>query len=141
MISSGSFDNGATTSHNANIGMAAGTYLDIEANNNINNYATLSSKTNLTLRSISGNINNYNGSELLASDENNPGTSQLILEAINGSINQYSPNSVVVNGDHTINATDYTNTGRIDIAGSLTMNIANNLINEIGALILSLIHI
>jgi len=135
IVANDSFTNGINGGDNSNIKIAANNYLDIEANNNINNYAILSAKTILSLKSLNGNINNYDGAELLASNESNPGTSQLILEAINGAINQYSPNSVVVNGDHTITATDYTNTGRIDIAGSLTMNIANNLINEIGALI------
>ncbi|MFZ8864786.1 MAG: hemagglutinin repeat-containing protein, partial [Rickettsiales bacterium] len=135
LVASGTFDNGFVTGLNSNIGIAAGTYLDITAENSINNYGTLSSKTDLTLSSQSGNINNYAGAELIAGDQDNPGTSNLTLEAINGAINQYSKNSVVVNGDHTITANDYTNTGRIDIAGTLTMNITNNLINEIGALI------
>jgi hypothetical protein len=135
LTSTGYFTNGINGGDNSNIKIASNTSLDITANNNINNYGTLSAKTILSLKSLNGNINNYNGAELLASNQNSPGTSQLILEAINGAINQYSPNSVVVNGDHTITATDYTNTGRIDISGSLTMNIANNLINDIGALI------
>jgi len=135
IVAGDSFTNGINGGDNSNIKIATNNYLEIEANNNINNYAILSAKTILSLKSLNGNINNYDGAELLASNQNNPGTSQLILEAINGAINQYSPNSVVVNGDHTITATDYTNTGRIDISGSLTMNIANNLINDIGALI------
>ena len=135
LTSANYFTNGINGGDNSNIKIASNTSLDIAANNNINNYSTLSAKTILSLKSLNGNINNYNGAELLASNQNNPGTSKLILEAINGAINQYSPNSVVVNGNHTITAEDYTNIGRIDIAGSLTMNIANNLINDIGALI------
>ncbi len=119
LVASGTFDNGFVTGLNSNIGIAAGTYLDITAENSINNYGTLSSKTDLTLTSTSGNINNYAGAELIAGDQDNPGTSNLTLEAINGAINQYSKNSVVVNGDHIITANDYTNTGRIDIAGTL----------------------
>ncbi len=135
IVANDSFVNGINGGDNSNIKIASNNYLEIEANNNINNYAILSAKTILSLKSLNGNINNYDGAELLASNQDNPSNSQLTLEAINGAINQYSKNSVVVNGDHTITANDYTNTGRIDIAGTLTMNITNNLINEIGALI------
>ena len=64
--------NGINGGDNSNIKIASNNYLEIEANNNINNYAILSAKTILSLKSLNGNINNYDGAELLASNQDNP---------------------------------------------------------------------
>ena len=122
---------------NENNSVSSNNDLTITANNNINNHAILSSHTTLSLIANNGNINNYDTAELIAVSYDNNSNSQLILQAINGTINQLSPNSVIVDGDHIIDATDYTNTGRIDISGDLTMNISNDLTNDEGALIYS----
>ena len=82
----------------------------------------------INLISINGNIINDANGELITNGNLN-------MAATNGIIEQSSPNSVVVDGNYTINTHDYINTGRIDISGDLTMNITNDLINDIGALI------
>jgi filamentous hemagglutinin len=135
-VASGYFTNGINGGNNSNIKIASGTYLDISANGHINNYSILSAKTDLTLKSINGNITNHNGAELIASDVNNAGTSRLILEAINGSINQYSIiNGVVANGEHIVSAHNYNNEGEVDVAGNVIMNITNDFNNNAGAAI------
>ncbi len=89
---------------------------------NLNSSSILSSKQAMSLAVNNGNINNYDGSEIISG-------SSLSLMASTGGIKQLSKNSVIVHGDHIITANDYINTGKIDILGNLTMNIANNLIN------------
>ncbi len=135
-----SFTNGITgdnSSINDDILIASASNLEIEAKNDINNYATISAYNNLILTSIDGNISNNIGAELIAKNNDNSIDSIMTLNAFKGSINQYSLNSVVIDGNHSINAYNYTNTGRIDISGDLTMNIENDLINDVGALIYS----
>ena len=110
--------------------------LQIRQLNNLDNYGHIIGQGDIILKSVNGDINNYSGAELLVGKHGEK-TGSLTMQAVKGNISQNSKNSVVVNGDHTITADNYTNTGRIDIAGSLVMNIATNLINEVGAMIYS----
>jgi filamentous hemagglutinin len=123
------FTNGALDSDNSNTKIVAGTYLDITAANLLSNYGTLSSGTNLTLTSTSGNINNNINAEIIG------GVGLLTLSAKNGTVNQNSLHSLVSNGDLTLDVTDFVNTGRVDIDGDFTLNVSNNLINEERAMI------
>jgi filamentous hemagglutinin family protein len=123
--------NGSLTGNNSNVEIVAGSNLTITAQNLISNYATLSAKTDLTLTSISNNITNNQNAEIIG------GAGKLSLTAKNGTVNQNSLHSLVSNGDLTLDVTDFINTGRVDIKGNFTLNVANNLTNEAGALIYS----
>jgi filamentous hemagglutinin len=125
------FTNGVLSGDNSNTKIVAGTYLDITAANLLSNYGTLSSGTNLILTSTSGNINNNIDAEIIG------GAGTLTLSAKSGTVNQNSLHSLVSNGDLTLDVVDFDNTGRVDIAGDFTLNVANNLTNEAGALIYS----
>jgi len=123
------FVNGSLGGDNSNIQFVSGTYLDITATNLLSNYGTLSANTDLTLTSTSGNINNNANAEIIG------GTGKLTLSAKNGTIYQNSLHSIVANGDYSLDVTDFVNTGRVDVAGNLTLNVANNLTNEAAAMI------
>ena len=123
------FTNGALSADNSNSKIVSGTYLKIASENLLSNYATLSSGTNLTLTSTVGNINNNINAEIIG------GVGLLTLSAKNGTVNQNSLNSLVSNGDLTLDVTDFVNTGRVDIDGDFTLNVSNNLINEERAMI------
>jgi len=69
-------------SGNANVKLAAGTYLDITAANLINNYATISAATTLTLTSTNSDINNIGGNAKIIG-----GSGLTKLSALNGNIN------------------------------------------------------
>jgi filamentous hemagglutinin len=123
------FINGSLGGDNSNIQFATGTYLDITAQNLLSNYGTLSSNTDLTLTSSSGNINNNADAEIIG------GSGKLTLSAKNGTVYQNSLHSIVANGDYSLDVTDFVNTGRVDVAGNLTLNVANDLTNEAAAMI------
>ena len=123
------FINGSLGGDNSNIQFATGTYLDITAQNLLSNYGTLSSNTDLTLTSSSGNINNNANAEIIG------GSGKLMLSAKNGTVYQNSLHSIVANGDYSLDVTDFVNTGRVDVAGNLTLNVANDLTNEAAAMI------
>ena len=123
------FTNGSLGGDNSNVKLIAGTYLDITAQNLLSNYGTLSSKTDLKLTSTFGNINNNANAEIIG------GTGKLTLSAKNGTVNQNSLHSIVANGDYSLDVVDFVNTGRVDVAGNLTLNVANNLTNEATAMI------
>lgn len=125
------FTNGALSVDNSNVKFIAGTYLYIAAANLVSNYGTLSSKTDLTLTSTNGDINNNRNAEIIG------GTGKLKLIAKNGTVNQNSLHSIVVNGDYSLDALNFVNTGRVDVAGNLTLNVANDLTNEENAMIYS----
>lgn len=125
------FTNGVFSGDNSNNKIIGGTNLSITAANLLSNYGTLSSSTNLTLTSTNNNINNNINAEIIG------GVGILSLSAKNGTVNQNSLHSLVSSGDLTLDVTDFDNTGRVDIAGDFTLNVANNLTNEAGALIYS----
>jgi len=123
------FINGSLGGDNSNIQFATGTYLDITTQNLLSNYGTLSANTNLTLTSTSYNINNNANAEIIG------GSGKLTLSAKNGTVYQNSLHSIVANGDYSLDVTDFVNTGRVDVAGNLTLNVANDLTNEAAAMI------
>jgi len=125
------FTNGVFSGDNTNNKIIGGTNLSITAANLLSNYGALSSNTDLTLTSTNNNINNNINAEIIG------GGGTLTLSAKNGAVNQNSLHSLVANGDLTLDVADFDNTGRVDIAGNFTLNVANNLINEAGALIYS----
>lgn len=129
IIATDKFTNGVLSGDNSNNKIAAGTALSITAANLLSNYGTLSSNTDLTLTSTSGNINNNVNAEIIG------GTGRLTLSAKNGTVYQNSLHSIVANGDYSLDVTDFVNTGRVDVAGNLTLNVANNLTNEETAMI------
>ncbi len=129
IIATDKFINGVLAGDNSNNKIAAGTALSITAANLLSNYGTLSSNTDLTLTSTSGNINNNVNAEIIG------GTGRLTLSAKNGTVYQNSLHSIVANGDYSLDVTDFVNTGRVDVAGNLTLNVANNLTNEAAAMI------
>ena len=131
IIATDKFTNGSLLGDNSNNKIIGGTNLSITATNLLSNYGTLSSSNNLTLTSTLGNINNNVNAEIIG------GSGTLALLAKNGAVNQNSLHSLVANGDLALDATDFDNAGRVDIAGNFTLNVANNLINEAGALIYS----
>jgi len=123
------FFNGSLLGDNSNIRLVAGTALSVTAANLLSNYGTLSSKTDLTLTSTNNDINNNANAEIIG------GTGKLTLSAKNGTVYQNSLHSIVANGDYSLDVTDFVNTGRVDVAGNLTLNVANNLTNEAAAMI------
>jgi filamentous hemagglutinin len=129
IIATDKFVNGVLSGDNSNNKIAAGTALSITAANLLSNYGTLSSNTDLTLTSTSSNINNNVNAEIIG------GTGRLTLSAKNGTVYQNSLHSIVANGDYSLDVTDFVNTGRVDVAGNLTLNVANNLTNAATAMI------
>ncbi len=141
------FVNGVLSGDNSNTKIVSGTDLKITSNNLLSNYATLSSGTDLSLTSKYGNINNNVNAEIIAGKryqvelENGSkawvNSGKLNLSAKNGTVYQNSLHSLVSNGNLTLDVDDFENTGRVDIAGTFTLNVANNLINYAGAMIYS----
>ncbi len=141
------FVNGVLSGDNSNTKIVSGTDLKITSNNLLSNYATLSSGTDLSLTSKYGNINNNVNAEIVAGKryqvELEDGSKawvnsgKLNLSAKNGTVYQNSLHSLVSNGDLTLDVDDFENTGRVDIAGTFTLNVANNLVNYAGAMIYS----
>jgi filamentous hemagglutinin len=87
LTASNNFTNGFLNSDesfedNANVKLAAGTYLEIVAANEVNNYATLSATTNLTITATNNNINNSGEYAKIIG-----GSGTATLNANNGSIN------------------------------------------------------
>ena len=117
--------------------------LNITTSDDFINKGIISSANNLTINSLFGDITNFAGAELITGSSSKLDSGEIILDspgslkliAKKGTISQNSVNSVVVNGDHIIDAFSYVNNGRIDINGTLTMNIEHDLTNESGALI------
>mgnify|MGYP003386161608 CR=1 FL=1 len=80
---------------------------------------------------LSDSVTNRKTAEIIG------GTGKTTLKALNGKINQNSLHSLVVNGDLTLDVDDFVNTGRVDIAGDFTLNVAGDLTNAAYALIYS----
>ncbi len=147
IIATDKFTNGVFSGDNSNNKIVAGTALTITASNLLSNYGTVSSGTDLSLTSRYGNINNNVNAEIIAGKrykmELEDGrkawinTGALSLSAKNGAVNQNSLNSIVANGDYSLDVVDFVNTGRVDVAGNLTLNVSRNLVNEAYAMIFS----
>ncbi len=131
IIADDKFTNGVFGGDNSGNKIIAGDSLNITATNLLSNYGTVSSQNNLTLASTFGNINNNASAEIIG------GSGKLSLIARNGTVNQNSLNSLISNGDLTLDVANFVNTGRVDIAGDFTLNVSSDLINEANALIYS----
>ncbi len=132
----GSIFNGydATTPDSANLNknilLAAGTYIDFTAKNNIENYGTISSATKLNLTATNGSVNNYNNAKVTG------GNDAATITALNGGFYNLSASSLFTsNNNATFNVKDLSNSGEISVANNLTTNITNNLNNNTSALI------
>ncbi len=126
------FASGNNSGDNSNVQLAAGTYVNLVAKNNINNYGTISATTDLTLTSTLGNIDNYSTGKITG------GSGTTTINATNGSFNNASQTSLfTANNDAIFNIKDLNNTGEISIANDLTTNISNNLTNNQTALLWS----
>ncbi len=127
---SGNIINGFEDGDNSNVKLAAGSYVDFNAKNNINNYGIISASTDLTLSSTFGSINNYNS--IIG------GNGTTTVNAPNGVFNNNNQaSSFTANNNAIFNVRDLNNTGGISVANNLTANIANNLNNNPTALIWS----
>lgn len=129
---SGNITNGTATGDNSNIQLAAGTYVNLTASNNINNYATIQGSTDTTLTATNGSINNYSTGKITG------GTGTLTLNSLNNAFNNLSATSLLTANNNAIfNVKDLNNNGSIDVANNLTTNVTNNLNNNSTALIWS----
>ncbi len=129
IIADDKFANGVFGGDNSGNKIIAGDSLNITATNLLSNYGTLSANDDLTLVSTNNNINNNASAEIIG------GSGKLSLIARNGTVNQNSLNSLISNGDLTLDVANFVNTGRVDIAGDFTLNVSSDLINEANALI------
>ncbi|MES2961705.1 MAG: hemagglutinin repeat-containing protein [Pseudomonadota bacterium] len=128
----GNITNGFASGDNSNIQLAAGTYIDFTAKNNINNYGTILGTTDTTLTSTSGNINNYSGGKITG------GTGTTTINALNGAFNNTASTAIfTANNIAIFNSKNLNNYGEISVADNLTTNISNNLNNYATALIWS----
>ena len=127
---SGNITNGFVSGDNSNVQLAAGTYIDLIAKNNINNYGTISASTDLTLTSTNGTINNYKS--IIG------GNKKTTINVANSGFTNVTSSSVLTSNNNLIfNIRNLTNSGEISVAKNLTANITNNLYNNPTALIWS----
>jgi filamentous hemagglutinin len=127
---SGNITNGFARGDNSKVQLAAGTYVDLTAKNNINNYGTISANNDLTLTSTNGQINNYKN--IIG------GNGETTINVANSGFTNVTSSSVITsNNDLTFNTRDLTNSGEISVANNLTAKITNNLYNNPTALIWS----
>jgi len=127
---SGNITNGFVSGDNSNVQLAAGTYIDLIAKNNINNYGTISASTDLTLTSTNGQINNYKS--IIG------GNKETTINVANSGFTNVTSSSVLTSNNNLIfNIRNLTNSGEISVANNLTANITNNLYNNPTALIWS----
>ncbi|MBU6338372.1 MAG: hypothetical protein KGQ36_00140 [Rickettsiales bacterium] len=138
---SGNITNGFASGDNSNVQLAAGSYIDFVAKNNILNYATISATTNLTLSATNGDIKNYSSGKIIG------GNGVATINATNGTFYNYnSTNSsgqvtasslFISNNNAIFNVKDLSNSGEISVAQDLTANVSNNFSNNSSALIWS----
>lgn len=129
---SGNITNGYTANDtlNADILLAAGSYVELTAKNNIENYGTISATTNTTLTASEGNINNYAVGKITG------GSGTTLINALNGSFNNTSNTSLfTANNNAVFNVNNLNNSGEISTAYDFTANISNNFTNNASALI------
>ena len=132
VVGSGNITNGFASGDNSNVQLAAGTYVNLVANNNINNYGIIIGTTDTTLTAINGSINNY------ATGKISGGSGSANVYATNGLFNNTSQTSVFTSNNNAIfNVKDLSNNGEISVANDLTTNVTNNLTNNPSALIWS----
>ena len=121
-----------STNLNKNILLAAGTYIDFTAKNNIENYGTISSTTSLNLTATNGSIKNYNNAKITG------GNDTATISALNGNFENLSSSALFTSNNNAIfNVKNLNNSGEISVANNLTTNITNNLSNNASALIWS----
>ena len=129
---SGTITNGFASGDNSSVQLAAGTYVDLTAKNNINNYGTILGSTDTTITSTYGNINNYSTGKITG------GSGTTTINTLNGAFNNTDQTSLfTANNNAIFNSKDLNNTGEISVANDLTTNITNNLTNNPTALIWS----
>ncbi|NDC43250.1 MAG: hypothetical protein EBZ77_17165, partial [Chitinophagia bacterium] len=123
---------GIISEDNSNVFLAAKTYINLVAKNNINNYGTILGTTNTNLTAINGNINNYLTGKITG------GSGVATINALSGAFNNTSQNSVFTSNHNAIfNVKDLNNNGEISVANDLAANITNSLTNNPTALIWS----
>ncbi|MFM7621170.1 MAG: filamentous hemagglutinin N-terminal domain-containing protein, partial [Alphaproteobacteria bacterium] len=147
IIALDTFLNGALGVDNSGTAIIANNNLSITATNLLSNYATLSAKNNLHLTSLENNINNNLNAEIIAGSRTKIKSADgkekylyqglLTLDAKQGIVNQNSINSIIVNGNYSLDVADFINTGKVEVAGDLIFNITNDLTNDVKALILA----
>ncbi len=125
---------------NQNVLLAAGSYLEIIAKNNIDNFGAISAVTTLSLTSTQGDINNE-------TDKIIGGNGVVTISALNGAFNNKAQTNlsgsvvksglVTANDSLVINVRDLNNFGEISVANDLETNVTNNLTNNKAALIWS----
>ncbi len=129
---SGNITNGTSTGDNSDIQLSAGTYVNLTAGNNINNYATIQGTTDTTLTATNGSVNNYSTGKITG------GSGTVTINALLNAFNNLSSTSTLTaNNNAVFNVKDLNNNGAIDVANNLTTNITNNLNNNATALIWS----
>ena len=132
VVGSGNITNGFASGDNSNVQLAAGTYVNLVAKNNINNYGAILGTTDTTLTATNGSVNNYSTGEITG------GSGTTTVNAANGSFNNTNQTSVfTANNNAAFNVKDLNNTGAISVANDLTTNVTNNLTNNPTALIWS----
>ena len=138
---SGNITNGFASGDNTNVLLAAGSYIDFTAKNNINNYGTVSATTDLTLTATEGNVNNYSTGKITG------GTGTATVNALSGTFNNFnntnSSNQVIAtslftsDNDAIFNVKNLSNSGEISVANDLTTNVTGDLNNNSTAYIWS----
>ena len=129
---SGNITNGFVDGDNSNVLLASGSYINLIAKNNINNYGKIIGTTDITLTASNGNVNNYGAGAITG------GSGTVIVNAWNGAFNNNAQTALfTADYDAIFNAKDLNNFGEISVANDLTTNITNNLINNPTALIWS----
>ncbi len=129
---SGNIINGFTNGDNSNVSLASGTYINLLARNNIENYGAIIGTTDITLTATEGNINNYGAGKITS------GSGIAIVNAISGAFNNNAQKSLfTANNNAIFNVKNLNNFGEISVANDLITNIENNLINNPTALIWS----
>ncbi|MBP7710292.1 MAG: hypothetical protein KA100_04400 [Rickettsiales bacterium] len=110
---------------NKNILLAAASYIDFTAKNNIENYATISSATKLNLTSTNGNINNYSNAKITGGDD------AATITALNGGFYNLGASSLFTsNNNADFNVKNLSNFGEISVANNLSTNITQDLLNQ-----------
>ncbi|MDX2082577.1 MAG: hypothetical protein SFV53_01125, partial [Rickettsiales bacterium] len=142
---SGKIINGSQDIDNTNVELSAGSYINLTANNNIENYGKITANSNITLTSTLGDINNYYSGIIKNS------STTLTINALNGAFNNKNKTrtdqfgnvttigsaQAISNYDLILNVKNLNNDGEIAAANDITTNITNNLNNNKSASIWS----
>lgn len=126
----GNVTNGSASGDNTNVRLAAGSYVELSASNNINNYGAIVATTDLTLTATSGDVNNYSGAKIQG------GSGAVTVNAVSGSFNNIASTSLLTSDNNAIfNVRDLNNSGEISVANDLTANVSHDFGNNATALI------